>query len=81
MMKKPQKEMILEILGRGETLTVLTALRRIGCYALSQRVGELAREGHPIKSRWWSFTTDWGEAKQIKEYYMEQGQQEMDLEK
>ena len=67
-----QKEMILDILGRGETLTVLTALRRIGCYALSQRVGELIREGRPIQSRWHKFTTDYGESKQIKEYFIPQ---------
>ena len=66
-----QKEQILKLLNRGENLTVLTALRRVGCFALSQRVGELIREGHPIKSKWYKYTTDFGEKKQIKEYYIE----------
>ena len=66
-----QKEQILKLLNRGESLTVLTALRRAGCFALSQRVGELIREGHPIKSKWYKYTTDFGEKKQIKEYYIE----------
>lgn len=35
---------------RGEKLTVLTAIDRYRCYALSQRCGELKRSGWPIKS-------------------------------
>ena len=66
-----QKEQILNILRRGESLTVLSALRRVGVYALSQRIGELIAEGHPIKSKWYKYTTDFGEKKQIKEYYMD----------
>ena len=66
-----QKEQILNILQRGESLTVLSALRRVGAYALSQRIGELIAEGHPIKSKWYKYTTDFGEKKQIKEYYMD----------
>ena len=66
-----QKEQILNILQRGESLTVLSALRRVGVYALSQRIGELIAEGRPIKSKWFKYTTDFGEKKQIKEYYMD----------
>ncbi len=66
-----QKEQILSILRRGESLTVLTALRRVGVYALSQRVGELCKEGEPIRSRWFEYVTDFGEKKRIKEYYIE----------
>lgn len=43
-----QKEAILEYLGTGASLTVLDALTRFGCYALSQRIGELEREGISI---------------------------------
>ena len=43
---------LLMALERGERLTVQVALMKYGCYALSQRMGELRREyGWPIKSR------------------------------
>jgi hypothetical protein len=42
---------ILMWLQSGKTLTVATALRELGVYALSQRVGELKRAGWPIKAK------------------------------
>ena len=41
---------LLRAFKRGESLTVAEALTRYGVYALSQRVGELKRNGWPIKS-------------------------------
>lgn len=46
-----QCETLLEALKRGERLTVLDALNRFGVMALSQRIGSLKREGHPIESQ------------------------------
>jgi len=46
-----QKQLILKYLKSGRRLTVLKALKLFGIYALSQRVSELSREGHPIKSK------------------------------
>lgn len=45
-----QCDEILQYLKRGKTLTVADALARFGCYALSQRVGELRRQGEDIVS-------------------------------
>lgn len=45
-----QGERILDYLKSGKSLTVVKALKEFGCYALSQRVGELRRAGHPIES-------------------------------
>ena len=60
-----QCEAILEALRRGERLTVGDALTRYGCYALSQRIGEL-RDRHPeIESEWVETAT----GKRIKRYY------------
>jgi hypothetical protein len=42
---------LLRALKNGERLTVATALSRYGVYALSQRLGELRRNGWPIQSR------------------------------
>ena len=45
-----QCERLLEHFARGGTLTVAEALEQFGVFALSQRVGELKREGVPIES-------------------------------
>lgn len=49
-MKDPQKLVILRYLAQGNTLTVAEALTKFGCYALSQRVGDIRREGWPVVS-------------------------------
>ena len=45
-----QHAQLLKYLRTGGTLTPLQALEQFGCLALSQRMGELRREGHPIVS-------------------------------
>jgi hypothetical protein len=45
---RTQCERILAILQAGNTLTPLTALDTVGCMALSQRIGNLRRDGHSI---------------------------------
>jgi hypothetical protein len=48
----------------GKKFTVLKAIREKGCYALSQRCGELKRKYRwPVKDRW----VDVG-GKRVKEY-------------
>ena len=37
---------------RGESLTVAEALSRYGIYALSQRCGDLCKQGYPVSSDW-----------------------------
>ena len=46
-----QKEMILAHMKLGYPLTVAEALNRYGIYALSQRCGELRRDGYQIVSQ------------------------------
>lgn len=58
---------LLEAMKNGKRLTVAVALSEHGCYALSQRVGELKRMGWPILSR--TITTAGGA--RISEYWME----------
>ena len=45
-----QKTKILKYLKSGRRLTVLKALKLFGVYALSQRCGELCRDGYNVKS-------------------------------
>ena len=61
---KRQLDTLLEAFERGERLTVCTALNDYGIYALSQRVGELRRQGYPIHGR--TITTANG--KHVSEY-------------
>lgn len=58
---------LLDALKRGTKLTVAKALAEFGCYALSQRMGELRNEyGWPIKSE---FIETPGGAR-VKEYWL-----------
>ncbi len=61
-----QKTQIINHLMTRGPLTVLEAMQYIRCYALSQRCGELRKEGFPIKDKW--VVTDSG--KKIKQYYL-----------
>jgi hypothetical protein len=45
-----QRLEVLRHLAKGKSLTPLIALRELGTLSLSQRVGELRREGWKIKS-------------------------------
>lgn len=56
---------LLRAMKRGERLTVALALDKYGCYALSQRCGELRRLGWPVLSR----TVD-SNGKHFKEYWL-----------
>jgi len=61
-----QLETLAEALDRGERLTVAVALERYGVYALSQRMGELARKwGYPVESR----TIETPTGKHVSEYF------------
>jgi hypothetical protein len=58
---------ILMHLRMGNSLTVVEALERFGCYALSQRIGDLKRLGWEIKTE--IIKTDTG--KHIARYFFE----------
>ena len=45
-----QLDRLADWFGAGRTLTVAEALTQLGIYALSQRVGELKRQGVPIEA-------------------------------
>lgn len=45
-----QADQLLKHLQAGGSLTPLQALEQYQCLALSQRMGELRRDGHPIVS-------------------------------
>lgn len=66
--KGTQHYTLLMAMQRGERLTVLTALQQYQVYALSQRVGELKRDGWPIRTQMVKTPT----GKTIAEYRLEQ---------
>lgn len=45
-----QTEVLKAAFERGERLTVALALNRYEIYALSQRCGELKKQGYPVES-------------------------------
>jgi len=49
-MQKSQREMILEALQRGESLTRRDIDRRFNCCKGPARISELKKEGHPIET-------------------------------
>jgi hypothetical protein len=46
-----QKDFILRYLKTGKKLTPLKALELFGCMSLSQRCGELKKQGYEIRSK------------------------------
>lgn len=66
-MNTTQHDVIIRHLEEGGTLTVAEALFTYRVYALSQRIGELRRRGHPIKSE---FIRTGGGAL-VKRYFLE----------
>lgn len=61
-----QKQMIIEFLLTGYSLTVLDALKYFGCFALSQRITDLNRDGWGVQKRWKKLDN----GKRIKQYYL-----------
>lgn len=66
-MKDPQLTVLLKYLQAGHKLTVAEALDKLRIYALSQRVGDLKKQGHAIKDEW--HKTESGA--RVKRYYMD----------
>ncbi len=58
---------ILMYLEKGGRLTVAKALTELGVYALSQRIGELKKQGWPIQSR----TVETNGGARVSEYFLE----------
>ena len=61
-----QKEAILAALRDGQRISPLNALIRFHCLSLSQRIGQLRREGHLILDSWLVLSSK----KRVKEYHM-----------
>jgi len=57
---------LLMALRRSERLTVMVALQNYGCYALSQRMGELRALGWPVQSELIATPT----GKRVAEYWI-----------
>ncbi len=57
---------IMMYLKAGGRLTVAKALRELEIYALSQRIGELKKQGWPIQSR----TVETGGGARVSEYFL-----------
>lgn len=57
---------LLRAFQRGEALTVVEAIDQYQVYALSQRVGQLRKQGWPIEDEWY----ETGGGARVKRYFM-----------
>ncbi len=48
-MKRTQKEKILEWLKSGKSITAMGALGQFGCYRLASRINDLRNDGYEIR--------------------------------
>jgi len=64
---KNQREVLIRALRNGERLTVLSAMKQYGVYALSQRVGDFIKSGVDVKKDW----LDLPNRKRVRVYFME----------
>jgi hypothetical protein len=62
---KNQEEKILAYLQKGNKLTPIQALKKFDCWALSSRIANLRKEGHPIETEIIRTPTD----KYVARYY------------
>ncbi|MFW2178509.1 MULTISPECIES: helix-turn-helix domain-containing protein [unclassified Moraxella] len=61
------KRQLLAHLMTGKKLTTITALEHYQCFACSQRLGDLRRNGVPIQSQFIKLAN----GKRVKEYWLE----------
>lgn len=64
--KNTQTYRLLMAMKKGVRLTVAKALNEYGCFALSQRMGDLKRDGWPVMSR----TIKTASGARISEYWL-----------
>ena len=69
--KKSQKESILEYMADGNSITQLDALSLFGCARLAARIGDLRKDGYPIRSKMVKVPTRDGYAT-VSQYWMEE---------
>ena len=62
-----QREVLIRAFRNGERLTVLSAMKQYGVYALSQRVGDIIKSGVDVKKDW----LDLPNKKRVRVYFME----------
>jgi len=66
-MKDPQLTVLLKYLQAGHKITMAEALAKLRIGALSQRIGDLKKQGHKINDEW--HKTESGA--RVKRYYMD----------
>jgi hypothetical protein len=66
-----QRELVLDHLRRGESITQFQALRDYGIQRLAARVHELRRAGHPVQDRTIEVHRAHGGTARVSEYYFE----------
>ena len=67
---KPQCKRLLDYLEAGNVLTTLDGWQALGIYAVSQRVGDLIKAGHPVHKGWKNVFNRYGEKIRVRAYWL-----------
>lgn len=66
-----QRQLVLDHLRRGESITQFQALRDYGIQRLAARVHELRQDGHPVEDRTVEVRRAHGGTARVSEYYLD----------
>ena len=69
---KTQKQELLDFLKAGNVVDNSIGLNQLGIYAVSQRIGDLIADGHPIMKAWKEVWTRRGRKTRVRCYWLPQ---------
>ena len=69
-MKSTQAERLLAYMQRGNVVDNVTGWQQLGIYAVSQRIGDLIKQGVPINKSWRSIHNRYGEKIKVRAYWI-----------
>ena len=67
---KKQCKRLLDYLQAGNVITTLDGWQALGIYAVSQRIGDLVKDGYPINKAWKTIHNRYGEPQRVRCYWM-----------
>jgi hypothetical protein len=69
-MKNNQCKRLLDYLEAGHVVTNLEGWQALGIYAVSQRIGDLIKQGYPIMKAWKTIYNRYGEKVRVRAYWL-----------
>ena len=69
-MKNTQAQRLLAYLQAGNVVDNLSGWTNLGIYAVSQRIGDLIKQGYPVQKAWRTIYNGYGEKVRVKAYWL-----------